>query len=79
MGEADLVASGDSEALAGLEPEAIDDAQVLVEPDGAEVKAHVVVGAQAQDVGQHVRAVVGVAKWPNVRSLGVPAAANLDG
>jgi hypothetical protein len=47
VGEVDLVASGDSEVLAGLEPEAINDAQVVVEPDGAEVKAHVVVGAQA--------------------------------
>jgi hypothetical protein len=37
--------------MAGLEPEAIDDAQVVVEPDGAEVKTHVVGGAQAQDVG----------------------------
>jgi hypothetical protein len=65
--------------MAGLEPEAIDDAQVVVEPDGAEVKAHVVIGAQAQDVGQHVRAVVEMAERPDVRPFGVPPAAHRDG
>jgi DNA invertase Pin-like site-specific DNA recombinase len=78
MAKVDLMASDGPQPMANLDLETIDDAQIVVEPDGAEVIAHMVIGAKAQDVGQHIRAVVGMAKRPDVCPFGVPPAAHRD-
>jgi hypothetical protein len=78
MAEVDLMASDGPQPMANLELETIDNAQIVVEPDGAEVKAHVVIGVQAQDVGQHITPGPASSTLTGVRQPrepGVPAAA----
>lgn len=76
--DVDSVVWGATECVSDLAGYFVKDLQVVSEGDGSAVEEDVVVGAEAQDVGWYIGAVVRSAYWANVSAFGVRAGGELQ-